>query len=88
MKKWKIIRVIAILFLLIFLLYLLSDAVICMNMVYPHPMLGIDASNWIEQFFVDLVFIIIIWWIPLIVDTVLIIISIVKLRKVKAIRKF
>lgn len=52
-------------------------------MSYPHPMLGIDAHNWIEQFTVDITFIMIIWGVPLIIDVVLIIISINKIKNGK-----
>lgn len=83
MKKWKIIRFITITFLIIFFLYLISDVINCINMSYPHPMLGIDAHNWIEQFTVDITFIMIIWGVPLIIDVVLIIISINKIKNGK-----
>ena len=49
-------------------------------MEYPHPMLGIDAHNWGDQFRTDLLFILYIFGIPLIIDIVLLVISIVKLR--------
>ena len=87
MRKWKIIRFITIVFFIIFFLYLLSDAVNCMNMSYPHPMVGIDASNWIEQFTVDLLFIMINWGIPLVIDIVLMIISVIKVKKLKVQKK-
>lgn len=87
MRKWKIIRFITIVFFIIFFLYLLSDAVNCMNMSYPHPMVGIDASNWIEQFTVDLLFIMINWGIPLVIDIVLMIIFVIKVKKLKVQKK-
>ena len=87
MRKWKIIRFITIVFFIIFFLYLLSDAVNCMNMSYPHPMVGIDASNWIEQFTVDLLFIMINWGIPLVIDIVLMIISVIKVKKSKNLKE-
>lgn len=87
MLKWKIISFITIVFLIIFFIYVLSDAVNCMNMYYPHPMLGTEASNWIEQFTADLLFIMIIWGIPLVIDIVLMIISIIKVKKVKIQKK-
>lgn len=80
MKKWRITRSITIVLLVIFLLYLLIDAIFCMNMTYPHPMLGVDALNWVDQFSVDLLFIAIIWGVPLIVDIVLMVVSIIKIK--------
>ena len=81
MKKWKITKRITISVLILFIIRLIIDAILCMNMNYPHPMLGIDAYNWIDQFTVDLIFILIIWSIPLIIDIVLLIISCVKIKK-------
>lgn len=49
-------------------------------MEYPHPMLGIDAHNWGDQFRTDLLFILYLFGIPLIIDIVLLVISIVKLK--------
>lgn len=46
MKKWKVIRIITIIVLIIFFINVISDLIICLNMSYPHPMLGIDANNW------------------------------------------
>ena len=81
LKKWRITKKVTIAILLVFLIHLVIDAIICMNMTYPHPMLGIDAYKWTEQFTVDLVFILIIWGIPLIIDVVFLIISCIKTKK-------
>lgn len=80
MKKWKVIRAITISLLILFIIYLIKDAVGCINMEYPHPMLGLDAHNWGDQFRTDLLFILYIFGIPLIIDIVLLVISIVKLK--------
>ena len=52
-------------------------------MKYPHPMLGIDAYNWLDQFKVDLFFLIIMWLIPLVINIALLIISTVKIKKLE-----
>ena len=84
MKKWKIIRIITIIILVLASIYITIDAINCMNMSYPHPMLGIDAYKWTDQFFMDLYFIAIIGVIPLLIDTTLLIIS---CKKIKGNRK-
>ncbi len=81
MKKWKIIKFITLIILIVFIMYLIFDAIICMNMNYPHPMLGMDAHNWFDQFVVDLAFILIICGIPLIIDIIFLIKAIKKLKE-------
>ena len=83
MKKWKIIKVVTTIILIVFMMYLILDAIICTQMKYPHPMLGIDAYTWIDQFSVDLVFIFITFGIPVVIDIILLVISVIKLRKYK-----
>ena len=51
MKKWKIVKICTTVFLILFIIRLIIDAIMCMKMTYPHPMLGIDANNWTDQFF-------------------------------------
>ena len=80
MKKWKVIRNITVSLLVLFVIYLIIDVICCINMEYPHPMLGIDAHNWGDQFRTDLLFILYLFGIPLIIDIVLLVISIVKLK--------
>ena len=80
MKKWKIIRTITISLLVLFIIYLIMDAISCINMEYPHPMLGLDAYNWMDLFRTDLIFTLYLFALPLIIDIVLLVISIVKLR--------
>lgn len=81
MKKWKTVKKITIVVLILFIIRLIIDAILCMNMTYPHPMLGIDANSWIDQFGVDLAFILVIWGIPLIIDIIFLIISCVKTKE-------
>ncbi len=81
MKKWKNIRIITISFLIIFAIRLIIEVIVCMNMSYPHPILGIDAYKWTDQFFFDLAFILFIWGIPLIIDIIFLIISCIELKK-------
>ena len=52
-----------------------------MNMTYPHPMLGIDAYKWTDQFAIDIAFILVFWSIPLIIDIILLVISFIKTKK-------
>ena len=79
MKKWKIIRTITISLLVLFIIYLIMNAISCINMEYPHPMLGLDAYNWMDQFRTDLIFTLYLFALPLIIDIVLLVISIIKL---------
>lgn len=83
MNKWKTIKIITIVVLIIFLIHLVVDAVLCMNMTYPHPMLGIDAYKWTDQFAIDIAFILVFWSIPLIIDIILLVISFIKTKKNK-----
>ena len=83
MKKLKIIRFISIIIIISFILFLISHAILCMKMTYPHPMLGIDAFKWQDQFFLDLQFIFLLFGIPLILDIIAFIVSCLKIRKLK-----
>lgn len=80
MKKWKLIRIVTIIMLILFLGYIIFDAIQCINMKYTHPMLGIDANNWLDQFSMDLIFIMLIWGIPLIIDITFLVLSIIKTK--------
>lgn len=82
-KIWKIIRGITIGVLVLFFIRVIIDIINCMNMKYPHPMLGIDAYKWTDQFAVDMAFILYIFGIPLIINIVLLIVSCVKIKKLK-----
>lgn len=82
MKKWKIIKLVTIAVLIVFLIRLVIDAIICINTTYPHPMLGVEAYKWTDQFGVDLLFILVIWGIPLIIDIIFLIISCIKIKKI------
>ena len=82
-KKWKIVKIITIVILMLFIIRLIIDAIMCIKMTYPHPMLGIETNNWVHQFFVDIIFILITWSIPLIIDVILLVISCVKIKKNK-----
>ena len=83
MKKWTIVKIIAITVLVLFAIELIIDAVMCMNMTYPHPMLGIDAYKWTDQFGLDVIMMLTIWGIPLLIDIVLLVISCIKTKKNK-----
>jgi hypothetical protein len=81
MKKWKIIKLVTLLLLIIPVIYLIYDLIICLNMTYPHPMLGVDANNWFDQFSLDVIFFLVVFFIPILIDIILLIISCKKLRK-------
>lgn len=49
-------------------------------MEYPHPMLGLDAYNWLDQFKTDLIITLYLFGIPLLIDIILLVISIIKLK--------
>jgi hypothetical protein len=50
-------------------------------MTYPHPVMGMDAGNWFDQYLVNLAFTLMAVGVPLIIDVVLMVISIIKSRK-------
>ena len=81
MKNWKLIKIITSIILIFSILYLIYDAISCMNMKYLHPMLGADAMTWTDQFMTDLWFFATIFGIPLIIDIVLLIKSIKNTKK-------
>ena len=82
-KKWKIILIVTSIILIICVLRIIIDAIYCytLDIKYPYPTLGIDIHNWYEQFRLDMVFFFYIMGIPLIVDIILLIVSIIKLKK-------
>lgn len=81
MKKWKIIRIITIIVPILFIIELLFDLILCINMKYPHDALGIDVYNWFDQFTIDFAFIIVTWIIPLLISLIFFIISTKKIKK-------
>ena len=82
-KKWKIILIISSIILIICILMAISDAISCYtrDIQYPYPALGIAVSHWYEQFIIDIVLALYIIGIPLIIDIVLLIIAIIKLKR-------
>ncbi len=80
MKKWKNVRIVTVTILVLFVLYLIIDVITCINMEYPHPMLGLDAYNWLDQFKTDLIITLYLFGIPLLIDIILLVISIIKLK--------
>ena len=81
MKKWKIINIITIIIFILFFIMVFVDMIICIRMKYPHPMLGLDANNWFDQFKTDLVFMTIIWAIPILINLSIFIVSKKKMKK-------
>lgn len=80
MRRWKLIRIVTSILLLFVLIYLIIHIFVCMNMSYPHPMLGIDANTWWDQYQVDLLFFFTVFGIPIVLDLILLIISICKIN--------
>ena len=82
-KKWKKILILASIILVICVLRIIIDAIHCyiVDIKYPYPALGIDIHNWYEQFRLDMVFFFYIMGIPLIVDIILSIVFIIKIKK-------
>lgn len=83
MKKWKIVKTITIVILILAIAYLLYDLFICLSIDYPVPMLGVDAYNWTDLFLVDCMFFFFVFGIPLVIDIILLIVSLVKIKKIK-----
>ena len=81
MKKWKIIRVITIIVLVLYFVRIIADLVACLRMSYPHPMLGVDANWWGDQYSLDLAFFFTAFGLPLVLDIVLFIISTKKTKE-------
>ena len=82
-EKWKKILILASIILVICVLRIIIDAIHCyiVDIKYPYPALRIDIHNWFEQFRLDIVFFFYIMGIPLIVDIILSIVFIIKIKK-------
>ena len=85
MKKWKTIRTITTLIIIIFIVIVLWNLIssYTAKVTYPYPALGIDINNWLDRFCLNMGFILYIGGIPIIIDIVLMIISIIKIKKVE-----
>lgn len=85
MKKWKTIRTITTLIIIIFIVIVLWNLISAYTakVTYPYPALGIDINNWLDRFCLNMGFILYIGGIPIIIDIVLMIISIIKIKKVE-----
>ena len=64
-----------------FFIYLIIGLINSINATYPHPMLGIEAYTWLDDFRIYLMLSLIIFGIPLLIDILLLILSIIKLKK-------
>ncbi len=83
-KKWKIIKIITTLILCVFLIFCICKAVKIyhMNTNYPYEALGaIKINNWMQEFLLEMTMTLYMFGIPLIVDIVFLIISIIKLNR-------
>lgn len=85
MKKLEIIRTMTIAILIIFIVIVLWNLITAYTakVTYPYPALGIDVNNWFDRFCINIGFILYILKIPMVVDIVLIIVSIIKLKRNK-----
>ena len=85
MKKWKITLYITSILIIIFLIFVFTNAILCYTakVSYPYPALGFDVHNWFEQFYINLSFILYIAGLPIIIDITFLIISIIKIKKQK-----
>lgn len=83
MKKWKKIRVLTISILCIFVLYSIYIAIVCCkrNCTYPYEALGLEINNWLEAFELEMMFRLFILGIPLIINIIFLIVSIIKTKK-------
>ena len=85
MKKWKIIFKITLAILIIFIIIAIIHAisVYSSDVTYPYSALGTDVHNWFDAFMIDIAFYLYIFGMPLIIDIILFIISIIKIKKLK-----
>lgn len=84
MKKWKKIRVLTISILCIFALYSIYIAIVCCkrNCTYPYEALGaVEINNWMEAFRLEMMLRLFILGIPLIINIIFLIVSIIKIKK-------
>ena len=82
MRKWDIIfkTTLSILFIFIGVIIIHGISLYFSDVTYPYPTIAGDVHNWFEQFVIDVAFIMIGVGIPFVIDVVLLIISVVKLR--------
>ncbi len=83
-RIWKIIRLICIILLGMFAGYLIYRAIKCMGYQYPMPMMGVDAMNWTEAFFMELVFTMIIAGIPAAAVLIMLILSFIMIKRIRS----
>lgn len=86
MKFWRKMLKITLGLLVLFIILVLSMMFkyFTADVNYPYPALGVDISNWFEAFILELMFFMILVGVPLLVDIILMIVSVVKLRKSKS----
>lgn len=84
-KFWNKVRFFSIAVYVIFVIISIADifVVLLNDVTYPYVALGLDVHNWFEQYQIDMAFIVYVGAIPIVIATVLLIIAIVKLKKLK-----
>lgn len=85
MKKWKLIRCLTIIFFIILFFYIFFVAYSSYqsNVVYPCEKLGVIVYNWFENFGIEIALRLYILLIPIIINLVLMIMSIFKIKHYK-----
>ncbi len=84
-RLWKLVCIITSTILILFISIVLWNLISAYmaKVTYPYPALGIDIYNWFDRFLLNTAFVIYIFGIPVIIDIVIMIISIVKIKKSK-----
>ena len=81
MKKWKIVRTITLIILLCFIIF--AGYIIIGNLLegnYYNDIFGATTFYWYERAWMIMMLYLYILWIPLLVDVIIFIISIIKIR--------
>lgn len=85
MNKWKNIYKITLVLLILFFILIIYKAILkyTANVTYPYLALGTDIYNWCDAFKLEVGFIMYILGIPLMIDVVLLVISVIMIMKIK-----
>lgn len=75
--------VVSVILIIVGIIGIVVDLIKCLNMEYPHPMLGIDANCWVDQFGVDMVFFMLMYGWVMIIALIVLIKYLIKFKKNK-----
>ena len=83
MKIWKIVRVVTVVILLAFIVFVIQAMIRNYNYQgsYPYPAIGMDVHNWVEGTMIDVGIFFMFFIIPLTTAVILFIISCVKISR-------